>query len=46
MSAAIVVVLILLAIGIVADSLLRLRRWLQKPPPGPSAQAPSDDDAA
>jgi hypothetical protein len=43
-SAAIVVVLILLAIGIVVDSLLRLRRWLQKPPPGPHAEEPSDDD--
>jgi hypothetical protein len=43
-SAAIVVVLILLAIGIVLDSLLRLRRWLQKPPPAPRAQEPPEGD--
>lgn len=41
-STAIVVVLILLGIGIVVDQLLRLRRWLQKPPPGRDAQEPPD----
>jgi hypothetical protein len=44
-SAAIVVVLMLLGIGIVVDSLLRLRRWLQKSPPGPEAQEPPHGDA-
>jgi hypothetical protein len=44
-TAAIVVILVLLAIGIVVDSLLRLRRWLQKSPPGPQAQQPPDGDA-
>jgi hypothetical protein len=44
-SAAIVVIAILLAIGIVVESLLRLRKWLQKSPPGPQAQQPPDGDA-
>jgi hypothetical protein len=43
-SAAIVVVLMLLGIGIVVDSLLRLRRWLQKSPPGPEAEEPPHGD--
>jgi hypothetical protein len=42
MSAAIVVVVILLGIGIVVDQLLRLRKWLQKSPPGQDAQEPPD----
>jgi hypothetical protein len=41
-SVAIVVVLILLGIGIVVAPLLRLRQWLQKPPPGPEAKEPPD----
>jgi hypothetical protein len=41
-TAAIVVILILLAIGIVVESLLRLRKWLQKSPPGPKAEEPPD----
>jgi hypothetical protein len=44
-SAAIVVVLILLAIGIVVESLLRLRKWLQKSPPFPGPQKPPDGDS-
>jgi hypothetical protein len=44
-SAAIVVIAILLAIGILVESLLRLRKWLQKSPPGPQAQQPPDGDA-
>jgi hypothetical protein len=35
-----VVVLILVAIGIVADALFRLRNWLQQPPPGPDDREP------
>jgi hypothetical protein len=42
-TAAIVVILILLAVGIVSDSLLRLRKWLNKPPPGPDRGEPPDD---
>jgi hypothetical protein len=45
MTAAIVVVLILLGIGIVVAPLLRLREWLRKPPPGPETQEPPDDKA-
>jgi hypothetical protein len=41
-SAAIVVVLMLLGIGIVIDQLLRLRKWLQKSPPGQDGQQPPD----
>jgi hypothetical protein len=41
-SAVIVVVLVLLALGIVVDSLLRLKRYLQKSPPGPQPQEPPD----
>jgi hypothetical protein len=41
-SAVIVVVLMLLGIGIVIDQLLRLRKWLQKPPPGQDVQKPPD----
>jgi hypothetical protein len=35
-SAAIWVLLMVLAIGIVVESLLRLRKWLNKPPPPPN----------
>jgi hypothetical protein len=41
-SAVIVVILVLLAVGIVVESLLRLKRWLQKSPPGPPSQEPPD----
>jgi hypothetical protein len=34
LTAAIVVVLALLGVGIVVDQLFRLRNWLNKPPPG------------
>jgi hypothetical protein len=34
-TAAIVVVLTLLGVGIVIDQLFRLRNWLNKPPPSP-----------
>jgi len=44
MTAAIVVILALLAVGIVVSSLVRLRRWLQQPPPGPHPQDPSDEN--
>jgi hypothetical protein len=44
-SVAIVVISILLAIGIVVESLVRLRKWLQKSPPGPQAQQPPNGDA-
>jgi hypothetical protein len=41
-TAAIVVILALLAIGIVVESLLRLRNWLNKSPPGHDVQPPPD----
>jgi hypothetical protein len=41
-SAAIVVILILLAIGIVVESLLRLRKWLNNSPPGQDVHPPPD----
>jgi hypothetical protein len=41
-SAAIVVVLILLGIGIVVDQLLRLRKWLRNSPTGQDVQEPPD----
>jgi hypothetical protein len=43
-SAAIVVVLILLGIGIVVDQLFRLKKWLQKSPPSHDVQEPPDAD--
>jgi hypothetical protein len=43
-SAAIVVVLILLGIGIVVDQLFRLKKWLQKSPPSQDVQEPPDAD--
>ncbi|MGO9035800.1 hypothetical protein [Mycobacterium sp.] len=42
MTAAIVVILALLAIGIVVESLLRLRKWLNNSPPGHNGQSPPD----
>jgi hypothetical protein len=41
MNAAIIVLLILLAIGIVLSPLLRMRAWLRKSPP---TQEPPPDD--
>jgi hypothetical protein len=41
-SAAIWVILILLAIGIVVESLLRLRKYLNNSPPGQDGPPPSD----
>jgi hypothetical protein len=43
-SAAIWVILLLLALGIVVESLLRLRKYLNNSPPVPNPQEPSDDD--
>jgi hypothetical protein len=43
-SAAIWVILILLAIGIVVESLLRLRKWLNNAPPFPGPKEPPEDD--
>jgi hypothetical protein len=42
MTAAIVVILALLAIGIVVESLLRLRKWLNNSPPRRDVQPPHD----
>jgi hypothetical protein len=42
-TAAIVVILILMAIGTVADGLLRLRKWLNKSPSGHDLPPPLDD---
>ncbi|MGA9490101.1 MAG: hypothetical protein WBV80_07580 [Mycobacterium sp.] len=44
MTAVIVVLVVLLAIGILANGLLRLRRWLQNSPSGEEFQPPLDDD--
>jgi len=44
MTAVIVVLLVLLAVGILANGLLRLRAWLQKVPPGQELQPPDDDE--
>jgi hypothetical protein len=40
---AIVVILLLVALGIVSSQLFRLRDWLKKPPPSASPDAPSPD---
>lgn len=40
MSTAIFVAVALVAVGIVVDQLLRLRRWLNKSPPGQELQEP------
>jgi hypothetical protein len=39
-TAIVVVVLALLAVGIVIDELLRLRKWLNKAPPNPKDHEP------
>jgi hypothetical protein len=44
-SVVIVAILVLLAVGIVVGPLLRLRKLLQKPPPGPHVQEPPDTEA-
>jgi hypothetical protein len=44
MNTAIVVLLILLAIGIVLSPLIRMKAWLQKSPPAQEFQPPPDDD--
>jgi hypothetical protein len=44
MNAAIVVLLILLATGVVVAPLLRLRAWLKNSPPAQEFQPPSPDD--
>jgi hypothetical protein len=44
-SAAIVVILILLAVGIVVAPLLRLRKWLKSSPRGQELQPPVDDES-
>jgi hypothetical protein len=43
-NAAIIVLLILLATGIVVSPLLRMRAWLNKPPPAQELQPPLDDE--
>jgi hypothetical protein len=44
MNAAIVVIVILLATGVVVAPLLRLRAWLKNSPPAQEFQPPSPDD--
>ena len=44
MNAAIIVLLIVLAIGIVLSPLLRMRAWLKKSPPAQEFQPPPDDE--
>jgi hypothetical protein len=44
MNAAIVVLLILLATGVVVGPLLRLRAWLKNSPPAQELQPPPPDD--
>jgi hypothetical protein len=43
-TAVIAVLLVLLAVGIVASGLLRLRKWLMNSPPGQELQPPPDDE--
>lgn len=43
-TAVIVVLLVLLAIGILANGLLRLRDWLKNSPPAQELQPPPDDE--
>jgi hypothetical protein len=45
MNTAIVVLLIVLAIGIVLSPLIRMRAWLQKSPPPQELQPPPDDQS-
>jgi hypothetical protein len=44
MNAAIIVLLVLLATGVVISPILRLRAWLQRTPPGEEFQPPAPDD--
>jgi hypothetical protein len=44
MNAAIVVLLILLATGVIVAPLLRLRAWLRNSPPAQEFQPPPDDE--
>jgi hypothetical protein len=44
-NAAIIVLLILLATGVVVSPLLRLRAWLKRTPPAQEFQPPPDEDA-
>ncbi|WP_343574663.1 hypothetical protein [Mycobacterium sp.] len=44
MNAAIVVLLILLATGVVVGPLVRLRAWLKNSPPEPGFPPPPSDD--
>jgi len=43
-SAAIVITLALLGVGIVVDQLFRLRKWLKNPPSGRNSREPPDGD--
>jgi hypothetical protein len=43
-NAAIIVLLILLATGIVVSPLLRMRAWLKKSPPAQELQPPPDEE--
>ncbi|WP_264078135.1 hypothetical protein [Mycobacterium shimoidei] len=42
MTTAIVVTLMLVAVGIVVDQLARLSKWLKQPPPDRDAQPPDE----
>jgi hypothetical protein len=44
-NAAIIVLLILLAIGVVVSPLLRMRTWLKKSPPAPELEPPPDEES-
>ncbi len=44
-NAAVIVLLILLATGVVVSPLLRLRAWLKRTPPAQEFQPPPDEDA-
>jgi hypothetical protein len=44
MNTAIVVLLILLAVGIVLSPLIRMKAWLQKSPPAQELPPPPDDE--
>lgn len=44
-NAAVIVLLILLATGVVVSPLVRLRAWLKRTPPAQEFQPPPDEDA-
>jgi hypothetical protein len=44
MNAAIIVLLILLATGVVVSPLIRMRAWLKQSPPAPELPPPPDED--